>query len=154
MKKIILFSFVASLALLSCKKNDPNTNGGEVVVEEVVTDSVVPADGSTAESALDWAGTYIAQLPCANCPGIITEVVLNPDNTFTITSDYIDNPTNKLIDTGTVVWYDNGNAVELNGSVSSGKYKVIENGLIQLDAAGNEITSNMKEFYIFKKKSE
>ena len=154
MKKIILFSIVVSFALVGCKKTNPNANGNEALVEEVVVDSIVPVDGSNAETALDWAGTYTAQLPCANCPGIITEVVLNPDNTFTITSDYIDNPTNRLVDTGTFVWYNNGNAIELKGSVSDSKYKVIENGLIQLDAAGNEITSNLKEFYVFKKKAE
>ena len=154
MKKIILFSFVAALSLVSCKKNDGNATNEEVVITEVATDTVVPVDGSNAQSALDWAGTYIAQLPCANCPGIITEVVLNADNTFTVTSEYIDTPNNRLIESGTITWYDNGNAIELKGDASAQKYKVIENGLIQLDASGNEITSDMKELYVFKKKAE
>lgn len=152
MRKILLFSIMTSLAMLSCKKADHGTTDeSNVVVEEVAVDTSY-VDGSNAQSALDWAGTYTAELPCANCPGIITEVVLNADNTFTVTSDYVDNPTNKLSDSGTIVWYGNGNFIETKGDVSSNKYKVIENGLIQLDEAGNEITTNLKEFYVFKKK--
>ncbi|UYW01207.1 copper resistance protein NlpE [Flavobacterium agricola] len=147
MKKVILFSFVASFALLSCKKNDANANAEEVVVEEVVA---VP-DGSNAETALDWAGTYTATLPCADCPGINATVVLNDDNTFEVTYDYIDNPTNKLVDKGTFTWFNNGNAIETTGDGERAKYKVIENGLVQLDQDGNEVVSDMKELYVYKK---
>ena len=149
MKKIFLFSFVASLALFSCKKTDANANSQEVVVEQE-TMTTAP-DMANSQNSLDWAGTYAAQLPCANCPGINVILVINADSTFTLTSDYIDSPTNKLTDNGTFVWYDNGSAIELTGKQSTGKYKVIENGLIQLDSNGNEITSDMKELYVFKK---
>lgn len=155
MKKIILCSFIASLAFVSCKKNDANSsdNGEVVVVEEVVSDSLVTVDGSNSENSLDWAGTYEATLPCADCPGIKTVIVLNPDNTFTISNDYLDRPTDRLNDQGTFTWYNNGSCIEIKGNASSGKYKVIENGLLQLDANGNEITGATKELYLFKKQS-
>ena len=155
MKKIILCSFITSLVFVGCKNNEPaSTDVEEVVVEEVVVaDSLVSVDGSNSENSLDWAGTYEATLPCANCPGIKTVIVLNADNTFTISNDYLDRPKDKLNDKGTFTWYNNGSCIEIKGDASNGKYKVIENGLLQLDANGNEIPGATKELYLFKKQA-
>lgn len=39
----------------------------------------------TSELVLDFVGTYTGMLPCSNCSGVKTTVVLNVDRTFSMT---------------------------------------------------------------------
>src|SRR5690606_36149152 len=119
MKNKIALMLLASTALMACnqKKTAPTP-------EPVITDTVV-VDTHNAQNSLDWAGTYEATVPCADCPGIATTIVLNNDGTYQYTATYLERDT---------------------------KYKVIENGLEQLDQEGNSIEGALKDHYIFAKK--
>lgn len=107
--------------------------------------------GDTSENSLDWAGTYDATLPCADCDGIKSVLTLNQDGTFTLSQDYV-GTTNKAEDKGTFAWNTEGNKITLNGTGEKHEYKVGENQLIQLDMQGNEITGPTKDLYVYKKK--
>jgi uncharacterized lipoprotein NlpE involved in copper resistance len=105
----------------------------------------------TSQSALDWAGTYEGTIPCADCPGIKTVIVLNDDETFQITSEYLDRDL-KVEDSGKFMWHDNGSVVHLKGKETDIKLKVGENQLFHLDQEGNVITGQLAENYIYKKR--
>ena len=57
--------------------------------------TVVAADenkistGDDARTSLDWAGTYKGKLPCADCEGIETELMLHSDNTYMLSTTYL-----------------------------------------------------------------
>ncbi len=105
-------------------------------------------DMHTAETALDYVGTYTGTLPAADCPGIETELKLSDDGTFTLSENYIDRDTS-FYDKGTYTV--RGNLLTLNGMDEVSYYKVEENRLRKLDADRNEITGALAEHYILKK---
>lgn len=110
-------------------------------------------DHHTAQNSLDWNGTYSGVLPCADCEGIETELTLNPDNTYKLTTSYLgkqDSGTNTL--KGKFEW--NGNFVNLLG-IKKGErpitYKVEENRIRQMDMQGKEIKGSLAQNYILTK---
>jgi len=40
-------------------------------------------------NSLDWPGIYRGVLPCADCEGIETEIKINADLTYVISSTYL-----------------------------------------------------------------
>lgn len=150
MKKTALI-LTMGLAIVSCTKKETtvtHTTNDSVVTHETTTAETT--DAHNAQNALDWAGTYEATLPCADCPGIKTTVTLNQNGTFTYVSDYLDSDT-KIENTGEIMWHDNGAVVHLKGKDIDTKLKVVENGLVGLDTSGNEITGPLKDHYKYKK---
>lgn len=148
MKKQILLAFtVSGLLLISCQKKT------EVVKETTVSEQETPNVDTdhTSQNSLDWMGTYESTLPCADCPGIKTTIVLNDNDTFAITNEYLERNT-KTEDVGEIMWHDNGSVVHLKGKQTDIKLKVVENGLIHLDQEGKEIDGEFKNLYHFKKK--
>ena len=75
MKKIILLSMLAGITLTACTKKTETTTEDVVVNKDTLTEHN-HQDEHNAQNSLDWAGTYEATLPCADCPGIKTTVVL------------------------------------------------------------------------------
>lgn len=107
-------------------------------------------DEHTSQNSVDWMGTYKGTVPCADCPGIETEVKLYQDETFSYKATYQDRNLT-VADTGKFMWHDNGSVVHLKGKDTDTKYKVGENILIQLDTEGKEITGTLAEDYKLKK---
>ncbi|WP_228455384.1 copper resistance protein NlpE [Chryseobacterium sp. Tr-659] len=159
--KMIIAGIGAALFLASCSKKETSentntlTDSATTAVQPVSADSITKATptaaGDTSENALDWAGTYEAVVPCADCPGIKTSLTLNNDKTFSIKEEYLER-NSKNEDKGTFVWDTTGSIITLKGKSASYKYKVGENTLFQLDMDGKEITGPNKDLYIFKKK--
>ena len=144
MKKNLLLITFGMMILGSCqKKSEVN----EVLNTEGVSEVV---DEHTSQNSLDWMGKYEATLPCADCPGIKTIIVLNDNNTFSITNEYLERDT-KIEDSGEIMWHDNGSVVHLKGKETDIKLKVVENGLIHLDQEGKDITTDLADMYRFKK---
>ncbi|WP_300689997.1 copper resistance protein NlpE [Chryseobacterium sp.] len=159
--KLLIAGIGVSLFLASCTKNEkagePTVSVADsaTVVETPPSDSITKATptaaGDTSENALDWAGTYDATVPCADCPGIKTLLTLNNDRTFSITEEYIDR-NSKNQDKGPFTWDNTGSIITLKGKTANYQYKVGENILIQLDMDGKEINGPNQDLYIFKKK--
>lgn len=110
----------------------------------------VHADEHTSQNSVDWMGTYKGTVPCADCPGIETEVKLYENKTFSYKATYQDRNLT-VADTGTFMWHDNGSVVHLKGKETDIKYKVGENILMQLDTEGNLIKGDLAENYNLKK---
>lgn len=147
MKKLIIpvAALLMTLQLQSCNNNTKKEEG---TTEVASTTTVV--DGSTSQTAVDWAGTYEGTTPCADCPGIKTTIKLYPDETFAYSAEYLDKNTT-VQDTGKFMWHDNGSVIHLTGLDLNTKYKVIENALAQLDTEGNQIEGALAKEYILNK---
>ncbi|MDM1072665.1 copper resistance protein NlpE N-terminal domain-containing protein [Empedobacter brevis] len=157
MKHLILSLAVVSFVLTSCE-----TKKEEVISKtETASDTITKQDsadvnmnliGDTSRTSLDWDGTYEGVLPCADCEGIKTILVLGEDGTYNLTQEYL-NKNLKLEDKGKFEWAADGGSISIktkdNGNFT---YKVGENRLFFLDQEGKEITGSLAEHYILNKK--
>jgi heat shock protein HslJ len=111
------------------------------------------ADNS--RNALDWAGTYIGKLPCADCAGIKTVIQLTSDLTYTMRTQYEGKSDTTFVQQGSFRWNEEGSQIRLSGLNPShpAQYLVGENILFQLDQSGNRITGDLAERYQLSKTS-
>lgn len=153
----LFYVALAVFAFSACTSpNNSQTNSEEQkdsLADQVVSNPLEmenPDPAHNSQNSVDWMGTYEATLPCADCPGIKTVLVLHEDKTFEMSSEYLERDT-KFEDKGTFEWQNNGSRVHLKGKDTDVKLKVGENILFQLDQEGNEITGDLAEYYIYKK---
>ena len=148
MKKNIII-MVCAIAMImgfsACKSKNPTAT------DELLIGQIVDMEHNSRNS-LDWAGTYMGVVPCADCPGIETTVTLNQDETYTMVLRYIDRG-GVFESKGTFKWNDAGSAVILTDSKDQTitHFSVGENQLIQLDTEGNVITGDLANNYILAK---
>jgi uncharacterized lipoprotein NlpE involved in copper resistance len=117
-----------------------------------LADETVADDAHSSRISLDWWGKYFGVLPCADCEGIETVVVLNQDNTFVLRTIYLGRGDGTPFETtGEFVWNDAGSTVTLQGLHNRpGQYIVGEGTLTQLDMAGQRITGRLADMYVLK----
>lgn len=137
---------LAITSLLAC--------GGNEKEAETVPDEVSPSfkEEHTAQTSLDYAGTYQGVTPCADCEGIDVSLSITTEGTYTLGTKYLGKGDGAVITKeGTYSWVD-GSTIELSG-ISDGpsKYFVGENQIWQLDMEGNKIEGELADKYILKK---
>ncbi|MEQ8928062.1 MAG: copper resistance protein NlpE N-terminal domain-containing protein [Fulvivirga sp.] len=138
MKLYLAFVLLGTL-LLCCKP---------VYQQKSITAEVVPlADNS--RTSLDWPGIYQGILPCADCEGIKTELVIKIDNTYVLRTQYLGKDSKIVEDDGAIFWDRTGSNITLD--VIEQQYKVGENALFQLDIEGQPITGNLASEYRLQK---
>ena len=108
-----------------------------------------PDPAHNSENAVDWAGTFQGTLPCADCPGIQTTLVLNEDGSYTLNTRYLERGDSTYTENGQFTWNDAGSQITL--SEDGQQFKVGENQLIQLDQEGNSITGPLADHYLLQK---
>ena len=59
------------------------------------TSSSATTTPGNADLMRQWVGTYAGTLPCPDCQGIKTSLVLNPDGTYSMQEDYLGKDENK-----------------------------------------------------------
>lgn len=151
MKKYLLILSVAG-ALVSCGGNLRKTaTAGSAACETVTATTGTTSDGHTAETSLDWPGTYEGTLPAADCPGIETTLVLAADGGYTLRMEYLERNT-AFDEKGT--FRVEGNLLTLVPSDGGqpGYYRVEENRLRHLDADRQPITGELADHYVLQKK--
>lgn len=104
-----------------------------------------------AQNALDWAGAYRGTLPCADCPGIETAVVLKPGGAYTKLIKYLGKSNEVLSRNGRFIWNAAGNTITLGGSE---QYFVGENRLTLLARDGSRITGPNADRFVLSKVPE
>lgn len=109
-----------------------------------------PDPAHNANNSLDWAGVYRGVLPCADCEGIETVVVLREDGTFEEHSKYLDQSPILFSEAGSFHWNEAGDTVTLETAEPT-HYFVGENRLIRLNLDGSRITSALADNYILEK---
>lgn len=109
-------------------------------------------DGHNAKNSLDYVGTYKGILPCADCEGLETTVVVNENNTYCVKTKYLGKGDKVFEKKGTFSWNKSGNTIILSDMENAPKfYFVGENTLTQLDMEGKKITGSLAEEYILSK---
>lgn len=145
MKKSILIA-VAAFALTACGGNAQKKTAD---ADKQKTAADVP-DMHTAQTSLDYEGTYTGTFPAADCPGIEVTLMLHPDGKFTEHDKYIDRDS-EFHEKGT--YKVEGNLLTLTPEKGEGVsyYKVEENRLRRLDADKQPITGALADHYVLTK---
>ena len=138
MKRLLLI-VVSSLALLASGGSSPPQ--AAIVIETV----------HTSQNALDWVGAYRGVLPCADCQGIETVVILKSDGTFNKHFKYLGKRDEVFSKEGRFTWNAAGSIVTLAGDA---QYFVGENHLIRLALDGSRVTGALADRYILAKVPE
>lgn len=137
MKKltVMIAAFVVAFTFTSCKNSSP------------VQQNEKMADNS--ENALDWDGVYSNVLPCADCEGLQTTIVLNKDQSYEKTTRYLGKEMDAIVKTGKFSWDKDGQNIVLEGNPGeeATHYFVMENKIRQLDINGKEIATENKGQY-------
>ena len=155
--RIIILGFVISMS--ACNSADKKTDvpGTDTIATmKMATDSnVITAaiDSShTAQNSLDWQGIYKGVLPCADCEGIETEIMLHADSSYMISTKYLGKKDKAAIKgDGKFIWVD-GFHIQLQGIKNApSTYFVSENRITQMDMAGKKIEGASAEKYVLNK---
>ncbi|MDD4514645.1 copper resistance protein NlpE [Massilibacteroides sp.] len=153
LKKISLFAFI--LIFVSCGQKAKQADDTNATTPPATEVAPVP-DGHNAQNSLDYVGTYKGILPCGDCEGIETILVIETEDQFTKKTRYLGKENSPFFEeSGTYSWNEAGNTIELVGVADApNKYFVGENQLFQLDMEGERITGNLADKYILKKEQD
>lgn len=94
-------------------------------------------DAHNSRNSLDWAGTYQGVLPCADCPGIKTRLVLHSDGRFDLQTQYLDRQPKPESVSGRFSWNSAGSAITLDAAGSGQQFQLGEGRLLQLNRDGS-----------------
>jgi uncharacterized lipoprotein NlpE involved in copper resistance len=98
----------------------------------------VPTDGAhNSRNALDWPGTYEGVLPCADCPGIKTRLVLRVDDRFELSTQYLERQVAVQTASGRFSWDSAGSSITLDAAGAGQQFRVGEGRLLQLNRDGS-----------------
>lgn len=137
MKKTILL-FVIILSFTACQKQSPVEKKAAVVV-------------ASPKSTGDFVGTYKGILPCADCQGLLTEIAINENATFSIKTKYQGKGEKVFVKKGHFTWNKKGDVIILTDVSEPNKYLVGKNKITQLDIYGKKITGSLAAEYILSK---
>ena len=108
--------------------------------------------GDNSRNALDWQGTYVGTVPCADCEGIRTRIEVRGDGTFSRALTYLGKNAPPVNDAGTFTWDAAGSRIMLGAAAAAGQqYQVGENVLFHLDRNGQRITGDLAAQYRLEK---
>ena len=137
------------------KSTAPSTDTVAAMKLMTDTNAITAAIDSThnAQHSLDWNGTYKGVLPCADCAGIETEIVLNSDQTYVLTRKYLGKGS-KISDSKVPFSWVSGSVIRLDGVIDGPSLYLVGEGMItQLDLNGKLIKGSSKEKYVLKKQT-
>lgn len=142
-------------------------NGGETDGSNDIhlEDSLFTQDTTTATTEDTYqeegppaalVGTYTGTLPCADCEGIETTIVLNADGSYKKSDQYI---TNKDVDQslfkdkGMIDWHPKDSTITLISTVEASKlkYKIGNNEIKVMNIDNQEITGELADQFTLTK---
>ena len=131
-----------AMGLVSCgnKQNAEN--------QEATTDTVVVAEPTPAPIS----GTFEGTLPCADCSGIKTELVISEDGKCKLTETYMAKKEKQFVSEGEIVRGEGGrfSLTDKDGTVR--QYELTDNTIAVLDAEGKKAEGELADKYILTKK--
>ncbi len=139
-QSILFLILVATFGFISCNTSKKTVSEKELTI----------ADNSM--TSIDWPGKYQGILPCADCEGIKTRLVLNKDLTYSLKTSYLGKEDNIFETKGTFTWDKSGSKITLDNPEKQ-VYQVGENKLFHLDNSGNRITGDLANNYIMEKEN-
>jgi hypothetical protein len=108
-------------------------------------------DMHNSRISVDWEGVYTGTIPCADCECINVKLMLNADETYELSYQYIGKDDTPHSVSGKFTWNDNGGVITLDCKNFPSHYKVGEEKLFQLDMKGNPITGKLADMYVLAK---
>ncbi|WP_330960881.1 copper resistance protein NlpE [Photobacterium sp. 53610] len=134
-------------------KSEPESVTSDSAQNETQPEFAYVDTEHNARNSLDWNGTYAGTIPCADCAGIETVLVLNLDGTFSLTETYLGaDDQGQFSHQGSFTWNDAGNTITLtNDSGDDIQFFVGENQLFRLDREGHRITGELADMYVLSK---
>ncbi|TVQ49567.1 MAG: META domain-containing protein [Saprospirales bacterium] len=145
MKAGSLFFFISTIIVFNSCFSSQSTKNHEEPAQNA-TSTEVP-DMHTSKIALDWNGVYTGVLPCANCEGIETRIVLKQDGRYERSMKYLGKEDLTKHEEGQFEWDESGNSVLLISEMGNQLYQVGENVLFHLDEDGSRITGELAANY-------
>ena len=94
-------------------------------------------DAHNSRNSLDWAGAYEGVLPCADCPGMQTRLLLRMDGSFEIRTQYLERQVAPQTASGRFNWNDAGSRITLDAAGWGQQFQVGEGRLLQLNRDGS-----------------
>lgn len=117
-------------------------------------DAAPVATSDNSMTSVDWPGVYKGTLPCADCPGLATTVILGQDMTFRIEMVYLERNVKPFVQEGHFTWLQDGlRIVCVDGKGGRQFFDVGENRLFQLDADGQRINGELADRFALAKVS-
>jgi len=141
---------LVALFLSACGGSNDSPPDSHLADTDNVAEPAAVADNS--RNALDWPGSYHGLLPCADCEGIETTVVLEADGSYQRNLVYRGESAEPVQQSGRFSWNTEGSVVTLSlpdGGVQ--RYQVGENRLFHLDQAGDRIGGDLEPQYLLRK---
>ncbi|MDR0182470.1 copper resistance protein NlpE [Lysobacter arvi] len=150
--RVLLLAALVGAAASACKPQAPTT---ETSTPAAKADAATPGDAPAADArpaapgapfdVKAFAGTFNGTLPCADCPGIDTRVVLAADGTYTITESYRERSAPELTGDGTWTVEDDHQRLRLDPNSKSDDDRLFailsQDEIRQLDREGKPIES-------------
>lgn len=151
----LMAGIVATLYGCNHAENTINHDRNDTIEEYIPMDGTVVDTLHNAQNSLDYVGTYVGTLPCADCEGIETRIDLKDDQEYELIMTYLGKGLDNVSkDMGKYSWDETGSVVILE-STDNTKEKYLffvgEGTLKQLDQEGNEISGALAENYILSK---
>jgi len=134
-RNVIMVLFILFIGLASCKS------------AKKVQSIEVKATSDNSMTSVDWVGSYQGILPCADCEGIKTQIVLNKDLSYILETQYLGKDEKVFQSKGTFKWNESGSKITLDNE-NKQIYQVGENRIFHLDKHGNRITGEIANNYI------
>ena len=147
--KNLLFCFCLLWFSVSCKDSS-----NEVIMKDKNHIGVTSAEDLETNIVLSyatWEGTYQGVLPCADCPGIETELTLTANQEYTLKTFYQGNPGSEFTEQGTFEWVAESDNIRLNNEEGT-QFKIGDQHVVYLNMEGQVNEGNLAEFYILKMK--
>lgn len=131
-----------AMGLVSCGNKQNSEN------QEATTDTVVVAEPAPAPIS----GTFEGTLPCADCSGIKTELVISEDGKFKLTETYMAKKEKQFVSEGEIVRGEGGrfSLTDKDGTVR--QYELTDNTIAVLNAEGKKAEGELADKYILTKK--
>ena len=151
MKKLFLSLSVIALLATACNQ----TNSAESTTETDTTQQSMADQREAMTENLSYVGTYEGVLPCADCSGIKTTLMLEKES-YTLKEEYEDKGKEGVFDSKGSVSYDaEKQLLTLTDAANANDkrcYRVTEGALKMLSADGSEVDSELAAKYVLNKK--
>lgn len=140
---------LAALAVSACQALMGPGDKPDNVYEPSKRASSNPAHSS--RNALDWAGVYQGTLPCADCEGIKTWLLLYHNMSYVLKTQYLGKQDEPLKELGSFSWDASGNSIILGSDPNRGaRFAVQERRLVQVNSVGEVINPERADDYVLK----
>lgn len=150
---------LASTCLFACNGTETDRSNDIHLDDSLVSqEQTTPTDEQFHEEGLpdNIVGTYTGTLPCADCEGIETTIVINKDGSFKKSDQYItkkDIEQSLFKDKGMIDWNPKDSIITLISTVEVSKleYKVGKDEINALNIDGNEVTGQLADKFTLTK---